>query len=156
MSKLNIINLSNNDIEEISDFLKIDFEYCKNRIINFEPKEMAGEWQKANPMTTADILRFYADNNLYIFELTKANASKERNELHGKIINFLLDYYLPSSHPRVLDYGAGVGTDTIKFAEKGYKTFWADIPGKTSEFVKHRLKRRNIGSEYIAIKKNLR
>lgn len=151
MGNLNPIYLKKEDVEDVAGFLGSDFDYCKERIINYSSKELAKIWHEVNPATPAEIMQFYSDNPLYIFELTKANASKERLEFHGAVIDFLLRNYPANSHAKVLDFGSGVGSDAIRFSEKGYEITFADIPGKTAEFAKYRFKKRNINARFIPI-----
>ncbi|MDP3791008.1 MAG: class I SAM-dependent methyltransferase [Candidatus Omnitrophota bacterium] len=151
MGNLNPIYLKKEDIEEVAEFMGLDFASCKERIINYSSMELARRWHRMNPMTHTEIVQFYNDNPLYVFELTKANASKERLEFHGAVIAFLLKNYPASSHPKVLDFGSGVGSDAIKFSEKGHQVSFADIPGKTAKFAEYRFKKRNINACFVPI-----
>jgi len=54
---------------------------------------MAEAWNKANPKTEEQIRNFYATTDLYIFELMQACASLERRNLHGKLVDFIIDHY---------------------------------------------------------------
>lgn len=151
MGNLDPVYLKNEDINDVAGFIGSDFEYCKERIINYNSKELAKRWHEVNPKTDTEIMQFYSDNPFYIFELTKACASKERLEFHGAVIDYLLENYPANNHARVLDFGSGIGSDAIKFAEKGYEINFADIPGKTAEFAKYRFEKRNIKARFIPI-----
>jgi 2-polyprenyl-3-methyl-5-hydroxy-6-metoxy-1,4-benzoquinol methylase len=149
--KLRIELLDNKTIEEVSSFLGMNFDQCKKRIINFDDKEMAEEWRALNPKTPGEILDFYKNTDLYILDLTQANASLERKNFHGRAVDYLLANYSAEKKLTVLDFGSGVGEEIIKFSKKGYDVTFCDVDGKTSNFVKHRLKHRNLTAKFVPI-----
>lgn len=149
------IYLKTIEVEEVASFLGISFEECKERIIKYNPQELAENWRKVNPRTEKEIRNFYAMNSLYLFELTKGNASKERADFQGKVLGCLFEFYPPDLFRRVLDFGAGVGSDLLKFLERGYEASFSDLPGITAEFIKYRLKMRNFTAKFIPIEDKL-
>lgn len=151
MSELTLTYLTDVEVEEVASFLGIGFDECKEKIINYIPKEIAKNWLKLNPCSDAETRNFYSSNELYLFELTRANASLERMNFHGKVLEALFTFFPPQHYSKMLDFGAGVGSDILKFLEKGYDASFADIQGKTTEFVKYRLKRRNLEAKFIPI-----
>lgn len=151
MDKFTPIYLKDEDINDIAAFLGLDFEYCRQRILNYDAMEMAEAWNKAAPKTPVDRSKFYSGTDLYIFELTKIGASRERSELHGKIIDYLLENYPMSLYPKVLDFGAGIGTDLLPFARNGYEAYYADISGKTADFLRYRFEKRKIKVNFFPI-----
>lgn len=155
MGSLNPVYLTEEDIVDISTFLDLDRDYCRKRILNYKTEEMAEAWDRAAPKTEEDIRRFYQTTDLYIWEQLQTHASAERRECVGKMIDFLLQKYPPSSYPRVLDYGAGIGTDVITFAQRGYEVFFADVSGLISDFARHRLKRRNLKATFIPVESGI-
>ncbi len=143
--------IAEEDIKEISEYLGRSNDYCRDAILNYDPGQHAELWHKMAPKTEKELFEFYSTTDHYIFELTRSNASKERHAFHGRVIESLMGKYTSETHKKVLDYGSGVAADAIKFGSRGYQVTIADIPGKTSDFARYRLKRRNIPHEFIPI-----
>lgn len=151
MSNLKIDSLDDETIQEVASFLGMSFGQCKERLLKFDDGEMADEWRRINPKTPEEIIAFYKNTNLYILDLTQANASNERRNFHGDVVKYLMDNFPPSRNPLVLDYGSGVGEEVIRFSSAGYKVSYCDIPGRTAEFLGYRLGKRNLTAEFIPI-----
>jgi 2-polyprenyl-3-methyl-5-hydroxy-6-metoxy-1,4-benzoquinol methylase len=156
MPKLKIELLDNKTIEEVASFLDIGFEQCKKRILDFDDKEMAEEWKTINPKTPNEIRDFYKNTELYIFDLTQANASLERRNFHGRAVDYLFTHFPANKYNSVLDFGSGVGEEVVIFSEKGYDVTFCDVVGRTSEFVNYRLKNRNLKAKFIPVESGLR
>src|SRR5262249_6608537 len=100
------------------------------------------------------IRQFYQETELYIWELTKWHASEAYNSYKDQIRRAILEFP-PTTHPRVLDFGSGVATASLMFAEAGYQVTLADVPGKTLSFAQHRFKRRGLQCSTIEITEDL-
>ena len=57
----------------------------------------------------------------------------------------------PSTHPRVIDYGCGIGNVALYLAAAGYEVTAADVPGRTLDFVRHRAHRHGIQLRILEI-----
>ena len=150
---INHLQFDLQDVSDISSFLNLDEDYVLNHLINYQPSEMANDWRRNNPKTARDMRNFYAKTELYIWELTKWHTSS-LYEFRIAATKFVLENYPKLTHPRVLDYGCGIGTISLNFAEKDYQTTIADIPGRTLEYAKYRFSRRNLPVKVYDIKED--
>jgi SAM-dependent methyltransferase len=154
MPRFDPIYLNERDTEDVATFFGLELDFCRDRIWDYGPAEMAARWEEIHPQTPAEIREFYRKTELYVWELTQWHASASR-ERYRKIVNAVIDLCPPDSHPRVLDFGAGIGTDVIGFAERGYSVFFADVPGITAEFTKHRLRRRGLEAVFLPVTRDI-
>ena len=150
MGKFKPIYLTDEDVEEIATFFQIDKNFCRDRIWNYDSSEMSAMWENANPQTYEEIREFYRRTELYVWDLTQWHASTHR-ESYNKIVARVMKLCPPTTHPRVLDFGGGIGTEVISFAKHGYSVVFADVPGITAEFAKHRLRHRGLKAKFLAI-----
>lgn len=142
--------LEASDLEDLATFFNLDKDYCLNKVLNYSPVHMAEEWRSKRPQTPKEIWEFYASTELYIWELMQWHANGGYAS-HMKAIDRIRQEFRPGTHPRVLDYGAGIGTTAIRMAESGYRVAIADVPGKTFEFAKHRFRRRGLSVDSIEL-----
>jgi SAM-dependent methyltransferase len=142
------------DLDLLADFTGLSEEECLERLSSYTVEEMAVAWRTANPTTPAEIRRFYAETDLYLWELFGWNGSAAY-EPYLRRIERLAGLWPPSEHPRALDYGCGIGTAAVRLAELGYSITVADIPGRTLEFAHARLARRGHRGEVIEIVKDV-
>ncbi len=142
------------DLRDASTFFNISEDACYERIISYHPRELAELWRKLNPQTPAEIRSFYQSTDLYIWELLQWHASA-RSDVRWNAIYEVIGSFPPKTHPRVLDYGCGIGSVALYFAEQGYKVTVADIPGPTLQFAYHRFRNRGLLVELIEVKEDL-
>lgn len=103
-------------------------------------------WLAAAPKTDEQIESFYTSTTSYIFDLMVESARDVRVQWR-KAVAATLDRFWGSggaNRSRVLDYGAGVGTDTLYFAEHCRAAYYYDLPGPTSEFAAKRFVRHGV------------
>lgn len=136
------------DLELLSEFTGLSVDGCVARLRSYRVEEMAAAWRKRNPTTPEEIRRFYAETDLYLWELLTWNGSEEYAP-YLRRIGSLADAWPPSQFPRALDYGCGVGTTALRLSELGYQVTVADVPGRTFDFAKARLRRHGINFEAV-------
>jgi SAM-dependent methyltransferase len=139
---------------DLSTFFGIEPSRCQARLDAYTMLEMAEEWRKAHPKTAEEMRRFYQKTELYIWELSKWHASKSYNEYKDKVAR-AIELFPATTHPRVLDYGAGIATASLEFAKAGYQVTIADVPGRTQAFAKHRFQRRELNCSVIEVTEDL-
>jgi len=154
MKRINAIHLREEDLEDVSTFFNMEIKDCKKRIQNYQQEELTKAWERYNPRTEDEILNFYAHTDLLIWELLQWNASEERKEIED-LKRQILTCFPPNRYPKVLDYGGGIGTDSIFFAQRGYRVTFAETKGLTFSFAEHRFKRRNLTIELLPITSSL-
>ena len=139
---------------DLSAFFGIEPRLCQERLDRYSMAEMAEEWRKANPKTAEEMRRFYQETELYIWELSKWHASASYSEYKTRVAR-AVELFPPTTHPRVLDFGAGIATASLEFARAGYQVTVADVPGKTQSFARHRFNRRGLNCSVVEVTKDI-
>ncbi|MGK0304320.1 MAG: SAM-dependent methyltransferase [Gammaproteobacteria bacterium] len=98
----------------------------------------------------SDLLEFYSNTDNYILELTEYHSTQARRFMTSEVLKRLKSY----NALNVLDYGCGVGEDSIELLNGGINTTLCDISGKTFEFAKWRINKRGYSPEYAEIDLN--
>lgn len=131
-------------LTELSDYLGDDFqEYFDSSWA------LAHEWNSKSRENPEDIEAFYKETSGYLYNSLIFFESGDRENLEHD-----MDIILKSQKiETVLDYGAGVGNDTLTFLKKGVKVFYADFDSPVSNFLKYRIKRRGYEekAEYVDV-----
>lgn len=102
------------------------------------------QWIDTQPSNEEEVLRYYRENDFYIYELMKTEYSGDRDSL----VEAVLDEIGPGQ--RVLDYGGGCGTFSIPLAQAQAEVTHLDLEGPLLDFVRFRFKRRGLPVKIIA------
>jgi hypothetical protein len=94
---------------------------------------LASDWDAAAPTTPSQIRAFFEVNVGYLYNLTIWEASGNRPPY--------LQAAAPALEPqtRILDYGCGIGSDTIALREHGHLAVPCDLPSPHATFAAWRL-----------------
>lgn len=142
--------IESTDLDALAEFTGWTNDECLRRLSSYRQEEMSAAWRESDPRTPEEIRRFYAQTDLYLWELFAWNGSAAY-EPYLRRLQHLAKLWPPWSHPRALDYGCGIGTAALRLAELGYRVTIADIPGRTFDFAQARLARRGYRAEAIDI-----
>lgn len=148
------VRIDPQDLKDAATFFGISEEACFHRVVNYHPRELAEYWRKLNPRTPEEIRHFYQSTDLYIWELLQWHAVARSAGRMGTALD-VIESYPVAQYPRVLDFGCGIGTVAIRFAEQGYDVTVADVPGPTIEFARHRFRSRGLKIEVIEVEQDL-
>ena len=141
--------LTDEDLEDVSSFTGLDIEHCRARIEGYSVTEMAATWRAADPRGSADLLAFYKSAELYIWEQLQWHASPDR-EPYWRALEQLVESFPPTrGYRRVLDFGAGIGSDALFLATHGYDITLVDVDGPAFRFARHRFKRRGLRARFF-------
>lgn len=128
----------NTIVDEISSFLQIPKNTARKKV-EYEyanpGKSVAKAWNKKPPKTTEEIEGFYKTTDSYIYDLSLESIRPTRIEWRDAILFYLSQFETRES---LLDFGGGVGTESIYFANYGYSVTYHDLPGTTHDFAKYR------------------
>lgn len=111
---------------------------------------MADDWRRKRPSSAAEIRRFYAETDHYVWELLGWNGS-EVYAPYRRRLERLADNWPSSEHTAALDFGSGVGSAALALAESGYQVTIADVPGRTLEFARRRLERTGLPFSVVEV-----
>jgi SAM-dependent methyltransferase len=138
------------DLAVLADFTGMPREECLARLSSYTPSEMGDAWRNADPRTPEEIRRFYAETDLYLWELLAWQGSAAY-EPSRQQLERLTQRWPSRTHPRALDYGCGVGTGSLFLAENGYRVTIAEVPGRTLDFAQARLARNGHDVDVIEV-----
>ncbi len=99
-------------------------------------------WNEAIPTQPADVESFYSTTDAYILDLMVESERDVRRQWRQAVVDTLETWWGGAAGATVLDYGGGVGTDTLWFARNCRSAFYYDLPGHTSDFATERFNRR--------------
>ncbi len=144
---------------EISEYLDINVEEILNKYEEISKKyEGHSKWRhiteeefmklKINNKNIKELRDFYSKTENYIFELMEYHSTEAKHKMRRRCIEILKNYNIKN----VLDYGCGVGQDSIEAAIEGIHSVAFDIPGKTLDFARWRIKERNLNIDVVEIK----
>jgi len=95
---------------------------------------VAEDWSRRNPRTRSEIEQFYSETLAYLYDLMIDSHSIERGCYRAAVIERLKELGVET----VLDFGGGVGQDSIEMAQAGFAVTYFDVPGMTSGFARWR------------------
>lgn len=135
----------------MSSFTGLDLRACAARLNRYDREELTSSWRAASPSSDEELRDFYKDTDLYVWQLTRWNLSNERADVWEELETLVVAHPPEKGFRRVLDFGSGIGSDSLYLAERGYSVTLADVPGTTQAFAKHRFNRRGYDARFISI-----
>lgn len=147
-------------LNEVSEFAEVDKkeilqrfdevskEYPNSKFLKWI-KISEKEWKrkKINQKDELEISNFYQQTSNYIFELVEYHSSNFKKRL----IQRSIDMMKQNNCHTIVDYGCGIGQDSIMQNIAGLQATAADLPGKTFDFAKFRFKERGLNIKTIDI-----
>lgn len=117
-------------------------EFMGNSFENYYDSSwaLANEWVKINPKTEDEIADFYKNTRNYLFNLTIWYESGDRKDLKKDLVTLINKFEIKS----IIDFGCGVGNDSLFLLENNIKVFMIDYDCPSTRFLNWRIKRRNI------------
>lgn len=113
--------------------------------LEYEVRSLGGsiaeEWKKRHPVTARQIERFYQETDAYLYELLIDGENPFRNKMRAALVEALRS----ANAKRVFEFGGGIGTDALWFAQRGFQWTYYDLPdGQTCKFAKWRFTRNSL------------
>jgi glycosyltransferase involved in cell wall biosynthesis/SAM-dependent methyltransferase len=142
------------DIKMISNFLRMNEDQVKERIVReiLNPGINVKEaWNKEAPKTETEIIRFYKNTDAYIFDLTTIHKIYERLIWKKKAS----EIFKHNNCSRILDYGGGIGEDSMYFKRLGFQPDLFELPSLTADFARFRFQKLNLSIPVITSEENL-
>ena len=148
----------NKSLKEIAEYQKKDFESVLtqyNEVAKKQPGYVkwsnlsANEWDemKIDQHDVQKVMEFYKKTPNYIFELMEYHSTEAKQRLSNTVIDICKKNNIRS----ILDFGAGICNDSINAAKNNLVATAADIPGKTFDFGKWRIKKYKVNIKTIDI-----
>ena len=120
---------SSRDIEELRSFLGDDFEWGLD-----SSWRLTEDWHAVDRNSPDSISAFYRETKWYVYNLVLWEASGQRPRYVEAALPVLRRHRVRS----VLDFGAGVGTDALRFCDLGLVVTASDFDNRASRFLRWR------------------
>src|SRR5262249_15781004 len=160
MSALNTFDANEYDLvlrdylsELLAEFLSVPECEVRSRVdmeLLAPGSLIAKAWQRADPRTPNEIIKFYQETDSYLYGLASDHCHSGRASVWGAVVRRIERRGLGQ---HILVYGDGIGTDSIALARRNHRVTYFDLPGKTSDFARFRFAKEGLGSR-IAIAVN--
>ncbi len=95
---------------------------------------LATEWDTANPRTEHDIAQFFRTNTSYLYNLAIWEASGNR----PAYVPLALPTLARRGTRSILDYGCGIGSDTLPLHQSGFDVVGCDFYSPSTAFLRWR------------------
>ena len=132
---------------DAGEFLKITPDDVRHNICE-GPELMKDEWNRINPMTDKEIKEFYKNTINYIYDLAHWHFGNRR------YYDLQLVKAVTELKPlKVLDYGAGVGMNSVMLAKEGIDVTVADLDSASLDFAEYRFKKHDLKGNFWRVDK---
>lgn len=95
---------------------------------------LAAEWDAANPRTEHDVAQFFRTSTSYLYNLAIWEASGNRPDY----VELALPTLERQGTRTVLDYGCGIGSDTLALRQSGFDVVACDFQSPSTAFLQWR------------------
>lgn len=117
-------------LRELRDFLGEEFTPYLD-----SATALAETWRQADPRSPGEMAAFFRASTAYLYNLAIWQASGNRPDYASAAIPALLDHRVRT----VLDYGCGIGNDTLPLLEAGFDVTGCDYDSPSTRFLRWRL-----------------
>jgi len=97
-------------------------------------RALATEWDAADPRTAHDIAQFFRTSTSYLYNLAIWEASGNR----PAYVPLALPTLVRRGSKTVLDYGCGIGSDTLPLRQSGFDVVGCDFESPSTAFLRWR------------------
>ena len=81
-----------------------------------------------------EMINLYSKSDAFIYELLVDSLKIERSRKDDFIINKIKGHFTTRNKIKILCFGDGIGSDSLKFTKLGFAVTYFDIEGKISDF----------------------
>jgi cyclopropane fatty-acyl-phospholipid synthase-like methyltransferase len=141
-------------------------EYYKNVLIDLkefngsspsnwdDTENIAAElWRKRNPSSKKEFERYYQESKQYVEAIAIYNQTGKKRSLYSKIKKIIDNLGDVQS---IIDYGCGVGSDSLELSSEGFKVTAMDLPSVMLKFAEFRIKKYGLNVKVIKVLKGNR
>lgn len=133
-----------NTIDDLREF-KSNSETDWNRANNIA----ADEWKKFAPHDEKTFEQYYEKSKAYIDAMAAYNETGKKLRLFSKIYKVIENLGDVKS---IVDFGCGVGSDSLEFASLGFDVTAMDVPSIALDFVRFRQNKHHIKFNILTTK----
>lgn len=106
-------------------------------------------WANAKAKTDDDVIQFFESDEGLLWEHIKWHVGPSRTPYKTALKWVAAEYPPSDGFRRVLDFGAGVGSDALFLAERSYNVTLVDVDGPMLRFAQHRFARRGLRGRFV-------
>lgn len=143
------VYVTDEDLDDLATFFNMPESACLERLRMYSPRELADQWRDVDPQTPEEIATFYRTTDLYIWELMQWHTSVARRSFWQTLAQLVEQYPVQRGFHRVLDFGCGIGTDSLYLTRLGYTVTCMDLTGPAFRFAQHRFARRGVAASFM-------
>ena len=147
------MNLLEKITEEISDCFDYDEDQVEDRLVKelFETghnvRQAAKDFRITAHQYDDKMEEFYRNTDAFVFEGIIDNEKLYRKLISNRIIEIVEKQFCGAKHVKILDLGAGVGSDCINLVKSGYTNIiYFEFDGPSCKFAKYRFDKYGIAS----------
>lgn len=104
--------------------------------------EAAKEWDRKKPKTEKEFIEYYEKSNYYLDAMATYTRLGKKMRLIEKILKVIKTLKVKT----IVDFGCGVGSDSLFLDSLGYSVISMDLGGQPFNFFKFRLAKHNVTS----------
>jgi 2-polyprenyl-3-methyl-5-hydroxy-6-metoxy-1,4-benzoquinol methylase len=134
---------------ELSEYLHLSRDDVLGRFDD-APARFTQEWQNRvrDPLDERDLIKFYNESTTEIFDLAQWHAD---DHIHYRTL-VCADIASRKAGRSLLDFGCGIGSDALVFADAGFEVTLADVSDPLLRFARWRCERRGLTVKTIDLK----
>jgi SAM-dependent methyltransferase len=135
---------------ELAEYLHLTVDEVVVRFADASAR-FTHEWQRQvhNPADERALIRFYNESTTEIFDLARWHAE---DQIHYRTL-ICADMASQNAGRSMLDFGSGIGSDALVFAQYGFEVTLADVSDPLRQFACWRCERRGIAVKTIDLKR---
>jgi hypothetical protein len=99
-------------------------------------RELAASWRHASPADDEQVRAFYQKETAYLYNLAIWEASGNR----PRYVQYALPDLRQAEVTTIVDFGCGIGSDTIELRAHGFTVFPVDLPSPHADFASWRMR----------------
>ncbi|HSL00414.1 MAG TPA: mycofactocin biosynthesis glycosyltransferase MftF [Rubrobacteraceae bacterium] len=135
-------------IGELAEYLgaseKVVLERCRAGAV-----EVAEAWRAAAPRSAAEVSDFYRNSDVYLYDLTWWHALSEDESALSQVQ--ALELAAGYRARTVLDFGSGIGSLGLLFAQNGLDVTLAEINTSLNDYARRRFDRRGLSARFLDV-----
>jgi SAM-dependent methyltransferase len=85
--------------------------------------------------------RLYENTDAFVFELIRSHLTRYCGVIDERVVEAVTARFLANPETQVLLLGDGIGSDSLRFAQRGYTATYFEFPGPSARFALWRFKR---------------
>ncbi len=130
---------------ELAQYTGLESRQVDERVSTSADK-LARQWRSEDRSTLSAQVEFYLNNEEYLYDLTRYNASPQFAQFASAVARFAGSQ---ASLRTVIDFGSGIGSMGLVLASLGYDVVLADVSQPLLDFARWRFHKRGLAARFL-------